>query len=329
MSSQNTMPTLAEAFEEYLQDRPDLRQTSLFSYRSAFKRVYPEIANAKLDEIKFSDLKRMYSHMRYQDDNKPSTIEVISSIINPVFTTAVQDDVIAKNPNSGALKAAAKGEAWHKVHRSSVSVADQKAFLKFVHDSDVYRRWENLFVFLFGTGCRVGEAIGLTWDNVDFDNRQITIDHTVSYLKNEFVTNPPKTKSGYRTIPMCSEVKTALEKELIISQILKAHSDAYPKYVFTNSKGKLIHPTSINEAIKRVVKDYNACHLENPMACFSVHQTRNTFASRLCENDINIKVIQSIMGHSSIETTMDIYTDITDEKKRYDFSKIEGKLNLG
>ena len=92
----------------------------------------------------------------------------------------------------------------------------------------------------------------------------------------------------------------------------------------------------MNDTIKRIRKNYNAEEVltakkEHQDAVlipdFSCHHLRHTFATRLCETETNLKVIQSIMGHRSIETTMDIYAEATERKKQESFEVLAAKLD--
>ena len=93
----------------------------------------------------------------------------------------------------------------------------------------------------------------------------------------------------------------------------------------------------MNRAIKRIYEDYNkgeeeAAKKEDREALllphFSAHHLRHTFCTRLCENESNLKVIQSVMGHSDITTTMDIYAECTAEKKQEVFATLNGKIMI-
>ena len=95
-------------------------------------------------------------------------------------------------------------------------------------------------------------------------------------------------------------------------------------------------PASLNNAIKRITADYNAeeeieAKREGRIALmlphFSCHHLRHTFASRLCEAETNLKVIQSIMGHKDIETTMDVYAECTERQKKETFETLAAKLD--
>lgn len=138
----------------------------------------------------------------------------------------------------------------------------------------------------------------------------------------------PKTEAGVRTIPMLDMVKDAFEIEREAQKETEANTqvlDGMSGFVFTNRFGNIPNPQTVNDTIKRIQKNYNAekvltAKKEHREALlipdFSCHHLRHTFATRLCETETNLKVIQSIMGHRSIETTMDIYAEATERKSR-------------
>ena len=93
----------------------------------------------------------------------------------------------------------------------------------------------------------------------------------------------------------------------------------------------------INRAIDRICRDYNAEEAERAKAenkepellpHISVHTLRHTFCTRFCENETNLKIIQEIMGHADISTTMNVYNEATREKKMESFANLEGKIKI-
>ena len=101
--------------------------------------------------------------------------------------------------------------------------------------------------------------------------------------------------------------------------------------------GYVPNPQSVNRAIKRIVADYNASEEVNArkerrepvlLPDFSAHHLRHTFCTRLCENETNLKVIQSVMGHKDIKTTMDVYAEATEEKKQESFERLAATLDV-
>ena len=108
----------------------------------------------------------------------------------------------------------------------------------------------------------------------------------------------------------------------------------YDDFIFVNRDGNMQHQGTLNKALKRIMRDCNDEILDkhgadsNPVLLppFSCHNLRHTFATRLCESGINVKVIQDILGHADIGTTMDIYVDVTKEIKNREIAAYESYL---
>lgn len=150
----------------------------------------------------------------------------------------------------------------------------------------------------------------------------------------------PKTNAGCRTIPMLKEVRKALLQEKrrqMREGFNTTEIDGYTGFIFTNRNGYVHNPMTINRAIKRIYSEYNAKEKAEALKegrepklirHFSVHNLRHTFCTRFRENETNIKVIQEIMGHSDISTTMNIYAEATESKKKESFYNLEGKIKI-
>lgn len=111
--------------------------------------------------------------------------------------------------------------------------------------------------------------------------------------------------------------------------------DGYSGFIFSTARGTLYQATAVNNAIRRATRVYNEQETERAkleerdpvlLPKFSAHNLRHTFCTRLCENESNLKVIQDIMGHADIQTTMDIYAEATQEKKQEVMTKLNGKI---
>ena len=100
----------------------------------------------------------------------------------------------------------------------ALTLEQQVELLHYITDHPLYDYWRPLFTFLLGTGCRIGEACGLRWQDVDLGNRVIDINHSMTYFRRgkqapytfEFKFEPSKTKAGNRKIPMLDEVYNVL-----------------------------------------------------------------------------------------------------------------------
>lgn len=105
--------------------------------------------------------------------------------------------------------------------------------------------------------------------------------------------------------------------------------DGYTDFIFINRFGQVQHQGTLNKAIKRIIRDCNDEQLQKNkedivlLPNFSCHSLRHTFATRLCESGMNIKVIQDTLGHRDITTTLNIYTDVTKELKMSEFEGLD------
>ncbi|HAZ19819.1 MAG TPA: site-specific integrase [Clostridiales bacterium] len=339
--------TLNAFYENYIEQKQELKTSTRTNYKYMYKKyVWDSIGRRKLPEINYSDIKKFYNQLIREVGFKPNSMETIHTILHTIFSTAVRDGYIRVNPTDGVMAEIKKSHDWEKPKRHALTIQEQEAFVEFTKSHDVYKHWLSLFTVLLGTGCRVGEVVGLTWDDCDFKNGIININHSLIYRPDEytgkagFYISTPKTKAGEREIPMFDAVKKALLDERL-KQMRDGFNqtviDGYSGFIFSNRFSSVLSPHNINRAIDRITRDYNVEESElaerqnkEPLLLphFSVHNLRHTFCTRMCENEPNIKIIQEIMGHSDITTTMDIYNEATRDKKQESFAGLEGKMKI-
>ena len=339
---------LNDFFAVYIEERP-LKQSTRTNYKYMYRKYISNgLGKKRLSSIKYSDIKKLYHSLIDEKGFKPNSMEVINTILHPIFETAVRDDYIRKNPTKGVMNEIKSRRDWDKPKRKALTEEQQAAFIDYVANSRVYQQWMTVFTVLLGTGCRVGEIIGLRWEDCDFENNLISINHNLIYRqqdngKCEYHITTPKTKAGVRSVPMFDEVKEALITEYNY-QKLEGYNrtviDGYSGFIFKNRFGDVLSAHCINRAIERIYKEYNAEETKTAQAegrtpllipHFTVHNLRHTFCTRLCENqsnEVTLKVIQEIMGHADISTTLDVYTDLTTQKKQQAFGCLQGKIKL-
>lgn len=338
--------TLNHFFDDYIETKYELKQSTRTNYKYMYKKyVRDDLGTKKIVSIKYSDVKKFYIHLIKDVGFKPNSLEIIHTILHPVFTTAVRDGKIRVNPSDGVMAEIKRSHDWTKPKRHALTIPQQEAFVTFCSNSSQYSHWMPLFTVLLGTGCRVGEVIGLRWEDCDFEQNLISVNHNLIYRQQdsgscEFHITTPKTKAGVRIIPMFQDVKNALTQEYERQQITgfnQTEIDGYSGFIFSNRYGYVLSPHNINRAIERIVRDHNKQETEaaekeqrEPVLIprFSVHQLRHTFCTRFCENERDIKVIQEIMGHADISTTMDIYNEATMDRKKQSFASLEGKIKI-
>ena len=192
-----------------------------------------------------------------------------------------------------------------------------------------------------GTGMRVGEVTGLRWCDIDLERGIIDVNHTLVYYNHAengcyFNVHTPKTKAGTRQIPMLDYVKEAFLQEKQYQEEndiqCKVTIDGYTDFIFVNRFGGVQHQGTLNKAIRRIIRDCNDALLNktnNPKVLlprFICHSLRHTFTTRLVESGVNIKVVQDVLGHKDVKTTLNIYTDATQELKQREFETLQKKI---
>lgn len=342
----NANITLNEVFEIYMATKQNLTTTTRYAYRQRYESVIKDtIGYMPIASIKYDTIQRLYV-LLYSEGRSYNYMSNVHTVLSACFTRALKNDFIVKNPCVGALGDISSkfdiDKTYH--HRSALTLEQTKLFMDNLKD-DNELRWKPLFILLFGTGMRIGEAFGLRWEDIDFENNIISVNHQIKYSYDERCRNhkqiitPPKTVSGIRLIPLLDDVKEALIKEKAYQKKLKIKCksiiDGYTNFIFINGEGYLRSSNSVRIRIKNTVKRYNKeetllAKAENRspilLPNFTPHTARHTFCSRLCEQGVNIKDIQSIMGHSSISITMDIYAEVSEKVKVEKMRSLSYKL---
>ena len=333
--------TLNDLFDRYISLKTDLRPTTLHGYLYTWDHFVKDTFGMKrINKIKFSDVLQYYRYLQNECKISIATIDQVHCLIHPALQLAVRDNILRNNPSDGVMAELKRGAGDKTDIRHALTVEQQRIFMNYVANHPVYYRHWPLFTVMFGTGCRIGEIAGLRWDDLDFEHRMIYVRQSiVHYAKDE--ENPyqahisrPKTAAGIRTIPMLDVVYEAFQMEYEEQEetgFNTAEIDGVTGFVFENRYGGIVSRQSVNRTIKRIVDTYNGeevldakKHHRDPIMLppFTCHIMRHTFATRLCESNTNLKVIQSVMGHRDIQTTMNIYVDATDEKKQESFQRL-------
>ena len=201
-----------------------------------------------------------------------------------------------------------------------------------------------IFEFQALTGMRIGEVIALTWDDVDFRKREISVNKTLVYIKDKetkkyvFKYQTPKTKNSIRTIPMQDSVYKALKRQWIQLKEMQLSAsewqplEGFENLVFVGKNGKPITEHTFQVTLDWIEKSINKERKKQaeknktvfiPIPHFYPHALRHTFATRCFEAGIDAKVVQGFLGHYSIAITLDLYTHVTDDKAKSEMDKLQ------
>lgn len=342
----NKAVTLNDCHQEYLSLLKNVKEITKQNYEEAYDRyIRNELGNKLVSEITYVMIKKLYQKMAYEKKYKLTTISIVDALLNAAFDLAIKNNVIKNNPCQDAMKEIRKDDALKNNTGHAMSGIEQERFLNFLSTDTNMRKWKPLFTFLLGTGCRISEALALKWEDCDFENGVIYIRHTITRYKNEDGVRQkhigtPKTKKSNRMIPMLTDVRKLLlaeqerQKELGIQP---ETIDGYSGFVFVNKRGCVYSINTANYRIRTTIKKYNDAETANAVkegrepiliSKYTPHSLRHTFCTRFCEVESNVKVIQEIMGHSNIYTTMNIYNDAMEEVKTASFKNLDKQIKI-
>lgn len=136
---------------------------------------------------------------------------------------------------------------------------------------------------------------------------------------------------------MLDYVKAAFLEEKQLQEAFGIHCkvtiDGYTDFIFVNRFGAAQHQGTLNKALRRIIRDCNEAQLKKAgkepvlLPRFSCHSLRHTFTTRLIEQNVNIKVVQDVLGHKDVKTTLDVYADVTKELKQKEFEELNRKMS--
>lgn len=332
--------TLDEWFEEWFTRYkvPKIKETSIApmktKYRANFGRL---IGNMKVAEIRNMDIQDVINTMQREGKATSSMRDALGRI-RECLESAKNNRIISENPCFDITV------PWENVtkERRFLSQEEQNRFLQQVENN----WYKEMFYIMFLTGMRIGEVGGLKWEDVDFKNKCININRSLSCQYESGVKTvrltAPKTHNSYRKIPFMGEAE-----EMFISQKKKQdkikkelgkryRSDGeFLDLVFVTSMGSPVFRHHAEKEVKNVVKAINeheafdSVREQREPHYFEdlyPHAIRHTFCSRCFQLNMNPKVVQKLMGHQHYSTTIDIYTHVMQDDIDSEACKLESAI---
>lgn len=300
------------------------------------------IGQMQVKNVKKSDILKLYAYLYQEKKFTVSTLQLYQNLLYPAFQLAVEDSIIRLNPCNGCMKDYPQGSMSST--KEALTVEQQKSLLNFVKNSAIFYRYYAMIALMLSTGVRASEMAGLTWDNIDLENKTLTVDHQVIYKKKDgicqFYASPTKTKR-IRVIPLqtsvCDILKQHKKETYEESMLAECEVDGYHGFVFLNKAGRPQKATIIDRSFKEIVEAHNWQERKSAdkedreptiLPNFSAHVLRHTFCTRMAEAGIDIKVLQEIMGHANISVTMQVYNHVDSNRAQNEVNRVGDILNI-
>ena len=294
-------------FNFWLKNREKaIRDTTYRIYKNCYiSRIKEYIGDMPLSDIKPLHCQNLVNGL--VGDYSYNTICDTISIVRSVFESAIENRLIDFNPMLKSIKCKDSGLPEEP---RVLTVGEEQAFLNAARSYSYNADWR----FVLQTGIRCGELMGLKWDDIDMDCGIMTVQRTMSELKGKLLIHPPKSKAGYRSIPLTEEACLILRE--VKKRKRKVASIEYRDFIFTNRNGIPVVNNHYNESLKCVSKRAGI----EPL---TMHTLRHTFATRCIEAGMNPKTLQKIMGHSSLSMTMNLYVHVSTDTIKAEMEKFE------
>lgn len=324
--------TLNTLFEKYL-NLSVIDDGTKSAYENMWNiHVRDVIGNIKVVNLRTSQIMGIYSDMS-KKNYAQSTIKYIHMMIFPALEIAVNDDIIRKNPARNALLSDYGDEPKKK---EALSVFEQEQLLYFISKSKIYKKYIPLMTIMLETALRCGELIGITFNDVDLENKELHIDHQLTYRNYNdgngciFRVKKPKSTSGIRVIPLtnraCDAFREQKKQNFQAGIFCDFEIDGLTDFVFLTKNGRPMMPNALNNILYNIVKSYNRSleKDEQQIEQFSSHIIRHTGCTNMARAGINVKATQYIMGHAHSDVTMDVYNHLNNKTDaKLEFSKFE------
>lgn len=295
----------------------ELKQTTFEQYETLFRiHLYPKIGTVKLTDLEPDKLQTVYNDMT-QNGLSPKTIRTLNTVLHAGLKQAIWNGHINKNITEQVTI------PRNEYKEMRVLSKDEQSKLMDVLKQD---RMGPAIIFSLLTGVRRGELLSLKWSDIDLEKRLIYIRRTVNRVKNyegegnktKLVVGDTKTTKSRRIIPIINYLYDVLNEHKAVQDREKALAgEIYEDndLVFATEIGRLIDPGNFNRTFTRMTKRAGIEHA-NP------HSLRHTFATRSLETGISLKILQELMGHSSMAITSDVYAHVMLERKIEEMNKL-------
>lgn len=294
-----TSETVATYLETWLKQKEVQVTPGTFKTYKGYvnKHIIPSLGHLPLDGLSAIQIQNFILDLQTKEENKLSnrTIHHIRSILHNALESAVKFELISKNVSNPVTTPKVK-----KVH---IKVWDEHQLKTFLQEAKK-ERYYIAFLIACATGMRLGEVVGVKWEDVDFNTRTLSVKRSYTRAHKGYQFNQPKTSTGYRVIALPQPVLEELEAHRVTQAREKGKKGYKDHRLITQTRnGTPVSPRNLYRDWRDVVKRANLPRIR-------FHDLRHTHASLLLKQGTNAKVVAERLGHSNIQLTLNTYSHL-------------------
>lgn len=297
--------------------KPKLKPYTQATYEQRiYKQIIPKIGNVQLDKVTTGTLEKFYANLKsngrlirretYGNGLSNSVIRSIHAHCRSALEKAKVENLIRQNPAVLCTLPQKKSKEIEVLSPADM----QKLLIQAKYETDGFYE---MFLLDLSTGLRRGELLGLKWDDINFEARELKVSRQIRYSKGELQITPPKTKASERTIILPPP---------LVNILREYKSNVKSKWLFpspTKSEDVPRDPTACRKRLSRILEHAGCKHVP-------FHALRHTFATHALRYGMDVKTLACTIGHESVETTLNVYSHTTDEGLRKAAESIEKSM---
>lgn len=290
---------LKEIIDQWWNIKKDTLATATqVTYETTIRKLKSyKVMNTQLIDINYMSMQNLFIQLA-KDGNNKGTCDNCKKVLNGAFRFAIRSQFISHNPLDGVENRGV--ETNSPGVKKVVTDAEFEALCNHFINNEDFKNHSIYILLMIGiyTGARITEAIAVTWDDVDFEKKTLTLDKRYDKMLGK-ATDKMKTKASKKT--MCVSHQ-------LIDTLKWWKKRNHHAIICCDKDGSYLNPNSIETTLSRTGKKLGFK--------FHYHMLRHTYGSKMAANNVPIKVLQANMRHGSIRMTMDTYIHSDDDQER-------------
>ncbi len=282
----------------------ELKEGTVYNYKSAYNNhIKPVLGNVRVKDINTPRLTQFVQSLKLQ----PETVRKIYVVVQSIFHRGVEQGFIRDTPCRNVILPKNRS----KKKKPVLDEEQTSRFMKLIEEKKCDPDIKRIIKVLLYTGMRCGECLALSWNDINFEEMTISIEHNLADVGGKHWLTTPKTESSIRTIGMSQALADIFrEQKKYQEQLIEALGEdfSHPEIVFTSASGNYRDRSSLGTSLKRFLRGTEFDFL-------TLHSLRHCNATLLLNSGVDLKVVSDHLGHCDIGVTANIYADVLKSTK--------------